>query len=103
MVMLMYLEDDEACVGRLLEETGVPVYSRLQMEGVATVDGSKGTGWFGDASAPFASSMILAVVGDEVAADLLRAVAGCRGVQDPAHPIRAVQLDVERQATCQCD
>ena len=98
LVILMYLRDDDACVVRLLSESRVPVYSRLEMEGVAKGGGG---GWYGE-SVPYNSQMIVAVVPDDVATDLLEAVAGCRGVQDPRHPIRALQLPVERETACEC-
>lgn len=47
--------------------------------------------------------MILSVVPDPTAARVLHAVAECRGVQDPKHPIRAVQLDIEAVAACLCE
>jgi hypothetical protein len=99
LVILMYLRADTDCVDRLLSESQVPVYSRLEMEGIAK---SAGGGWYGE-SAPFSSEMIVAVVPDDVAASLLEAVAGCKGVQDPGHPIRALQLRVERETACRCE
>lgn len=99
LVILMYLKDDEGCVGRLLERSRVAVYSRMEMEGVARAAG--GGGWYGD-SPPHDSEMIVAVVPDEVATELLEAVAGCRGVEDPRHPIRALQLPVEQETSCRC-
>lgn len=99
LVILMYLREDEDCVGRLLSETRVPVYSRMEMEGIAK---SAMGGWYGE-SAPFSSEMIVAVVPDDVAAAVLEGVAECRGVQDPRHPIRALQLPVERETSCRCE
>ena len=99
LVILMYLRDDDACVERLLAEARVPVYSRMEMEGAAL---GPGPGWYGE-SAPYRSQMILSVVSDEVAASLLAAVEDCRGVEDPEHPIRALQLPVERMTSCRCD
>jgi len=99
MVVLMYLKEDEACVDRLLAESRVPVYSRLDVEGITP---GAAPGWYGE-SAPYASEMIVAIVADDVAVALLEAVSECRGVQDPRHPIRALQLPVERETACQCD
>lgn len=99
MVVLMYLKEDEACVDRLLAESRVPVYSRLDVEGITP---GAAPGWYGE-SAPYASEMIVAIVADDVAAALLEAVSECRGVQDPQHPIRALQLPVERETACRCD
>ncbi len=97
LVVLMYLEGDEACVERLLAEREVGVWSRLPVEGHAP--GTKG--WYGEV-APFASRIVLAIVPAETARGLLAAVEECRGVQDPAHPIRAFQVDVEKTAACNC-
>lgn len=99
LVILMYLRGDTDCVDRLLAESQVPVYSRMEMEGIAK---SARGGWYGE-SAPFSSEMIVAVVPDDVAGSLLEAVAGCKGVQDPGHPIRALQLSVERETACRCE
>lgn len=99
LVILMYLRDDEACVDHLLTESRVPVYSRLDVEGVTP---GAAPGWYGE-SAPYASEMIVTIVPDDVATGLLEAVAECRGVQDPGHPIRALQLPVERETACHCE
>ncbi|MDX1623817.1 MAG: hypothetical protein R3199_07530 [Gemmatimonadota bacterium] len=98
LVLLMYLEGDEACVERLLAEQGVAVYSRLPIEGV----GPGARGWYGEV-APYASRMIVTMVEGEAAARLLDAVSECRGVQDPSHPIRAAMVDVERATACLCE
>jgi len=45
----------------------------------------------------------MAIVEDDTARHLLDAVAGCEGVQDPRHPVRASMLDVERTALCPCE
>ncbi len=99
MVILMYLEDDEACVTRLLAEEGVEAFNRLSIEGFAP--GSQ-RGWYGEV-APYESQMILSLLPDEAAASLMEAVSSCRGVEDPRHPIRAVQLAVEQTAACRWD
>ena len=99
LVILKYLRDDEACVDRLLAESRVAVYSRLDVEGVAP---GGAAGWYG-ARAPYASEMIITIVPDDAASVLLEAVAECRDVQDPRHPIRALQLRVERETACRCD
>lgn len=100
LVVLMYLRDDDACVERLLAGSRVAIYSRMDVEGVARATGAGG--WYGDAP-PHDSEMIVAVVPDDVARDLLDAVAECRGVQDPRHPIHALQLPVERETACRCE
>ena len=102
LVILMFLRDDEACVERLLADSGVPVYSRMEMEGVSTAARTAAASWSGE-NIPYSSEMIVAVVPDGVAETLLRSVAECRGVQDPQHPIRALQLPVERETACRCD
>ena len=97
LVLLMYLEGDEHCIERLLAETGVGVWSRLAVEG----HGPGAPGWYGEV-APYDSRSALAIVPDDTALRLLAAVEGCRGVQDPAHPIHAFQVDVERTVACLC-
>ena len=97
LVMLMYLEEDEKCMDRLLVEQGVDTFSRLGMEG----HGQGGKGWRGDVPA-YRSRMDIAVVPEDTATRLIRAVEECRGIEDPAHPIRVVQVAAERVAACLC-
>ncbi|MGD8496361.1 MAG: hypothetical protein PVF05_09250 [Gemmatimonadales bacterium] len=99
LVILMYLQEDEGCVDRLLTANQIPIYSRLDVEGIAS---GAAPGWYGE-STPYASEMIVTIVPDDAAARLLEAVAECRGVQDPQHPIRALQLPVERETACRCE
>ena len=93
-IVLLYLEEDDVCVARLLAEHGVVAYSRLPLEG----HGEGGPGWYGSA-APYASRMAFTVVPEERADDILRAVETCEGLADPNHPIHAVQLGVEASTT----
>lgn len=98
LVLLMYLEDDEACVERLLVGEGVAIWSRLPIEGHRPGRG----GWYGGV-APYRSRLDMVIVDEDAAERLLAAVEGCRGVADPAHPIRAVLVDVEKVASCLCE
>ena len=98
MVILMYLREDERCVDRMLAAGGVGTFSRLPIEG----HGPGARGWYGEV-APYDSRMVMAVVEPEIASGILSAVEECRGVADPGHPIRAVQLDVEHVASCLCE
>jgi hypothetical protein len=96
MVILMYLKEDEGCVSRLLERAAVPAYSRLTARG----HGPGGVaGWYG-ATRPYESELVMSILPDDRAAALLEAVAECRQVEDPDHPIRAVQLRVEEFVNC---
>ncbi len=56
-----------------------------------------GPGWYGK-SAPYASSMVVAVLPDDRAAKLLTAVEECTGLEDVRHPIHAYQMGIERTA-----
>lgn len=98
LVMLMYLEEDQACVKELVERVGVSVYSRLEVEG----RGEGTPGWLGRVPA-YASQITMAVVDDDTAADLLEAVRTQEGCQDARHPVRAVQLPVEASAACRTE
>ena len=89
-IVLLYLEEDDACVEKLLERHGVAAYSRLSVEG----HGEGGPGWYGSTS-PYASQMAFTVVPEERAAEILAAVERCDGLADPNHPIHAIQLGVE--------
>lgn len=97
LTILMYLEEDDSCVERLLKDSKIEAYSRLPVEGRGP--GAE-TGWYGEI-APYQSRLIMAVVHDDAAEALMRAVAECTEVQDPRHPIRAVSLDVERFTCCE--
>ena len=91
LVFLMYLEDDDAAVMRLLEKQGVSHWSRMPLEGH-----SAGTaGWYGQV-APYHSRMVFTVMPADQAQELLDAIAACTDCQDPSHPIHALQVDVER-------
>lgn len=98
LVMLAYLEGDEACVDRLLGELGVTAFSRVAVEG----HGPSGSGgWYGS-GAPYRSGMILVFTEDATAAAILAGVQACSAVEDPKHPIRAFLLGVEDAAACGC-
>lgn len=99
LVMLMYLQEDQKCVNRLLGETGIQAFSRLSVEGHGP---GSAVGWSGEIQ-PYQSQLVFAVLPDEHATNLMQAVAGCEGVQDPRHPIRATLLDVEQFTCCQVD
>lgn len=91
LILLMYLEDDDAQVVKMLETHGVVAYSRLSMEG----HGSGVKGWYGDV-APYRSRLLFLVVPEDKATELLDAVRGCVDCMDPSHPIHALQVGVEQ-------
>ncbi len=91
LVFLTYLEDDDALVTRQLEIAGVPVFSRLPLEG----HGAGARGWYGEV-APYRSRMVFSVLPDEDADRLLAAVEGWADGEDPNDRIRAFAGDVER-------
>ena len=98
LVILVYLETDEKCVERLIADQRVPVFTRLPVEGVAA---GAASGWYGTA-APYRSGMIMTFLDEVAAQQLLAAVNACRDTEDPRHPIRAMQLNVEATAVCEC-
>ncbi len=97
LVLLMFLEDDEKCVGNLLKEQKIEAFSRLPIEGHGP---GAAVGWSGEIQ-PFQSQIIMAVLPDDKAISLVEAVGKCTGVEDPRHPIRAALLDVEQFSCCQ--
>jgi hypothetical protein len=99
LLILMYLEDDEVCVARLITDAGVGTYSRLSIEGMGP---GIATGWYGEV-APYQSRMIMAMASESDALRVMAAVAQCKGVEDPRHPIRAFQLPIEAAASCECE
>jgi hypothetical protein len=96
-VYLMYLADDESCVNRLLSEQAVTAFSRLPVEGHGP---GSAVGWTGEIQ-PYQSQVVMTVLPDDKAAALMEAVESCTGVEDPRHPIRAVQMAVEQYSCCQ--
>lgn len=98
MVVLLYLEDDEGCVDRLLRAHRLPAFSRFALEGV---DPGEVGGWYGSATS-HRSQMAFAIVDETVAKELLAAVETCRDIEHAGHPIRAFQLNVERATECSC-
>ena len=97
LVFLMYLEDDDALVMEGFRKLGVSVFSRLALEGRKVAGAA---GWYGDVP-PFRSQMVFAVFPDAEAEALLEAVRHWPAGEDPAHPVRAFQVDVERAVTQQ--
>lgn len=94
MVVLLYLEDDDEAVTRLLADQGIAAFSRVELDG----HGEGGSaGWYGRTS-PYRSRMIFALVPPDRAGALLEAVRGAEGLQDCAHPVHGVQVGVEAAA-----
>jgi hypothetical protein len=96
-VYLMYLADDESCVNRLLGEQGVAAFVRLPVEGHGP---GSAVGWTGEIQT-YQSQVVMTVLPDEKAAALMEAVGSCSDVEDPRHPIRAVQMAVEQYSCCE--
>jgi len=103
LVLMLYLEEDEACVERFARESGVPVLSRLSVEGIEADAAAVAGSWYG-APMPFASRMAFAILPDDRAAELLAGIAEGRGGLDARnHPVRAFQLPIESVAACGID
>lgn len=92
-VTLLYLEDDEPVVEKILRRTGVVAFSRLDVEG----HGRGTPGWDGSVT-PYRSNLIFALMDGNQARELLDAVRTAKGVEDSAHPIHAFQVDIEEMA-----
>ena len=71
LVILLYLEEDDAVVAELLERHDVAVYSRLPLEG----HGTGMPGWYGEV-APYSSSMVFTILDAASANELLGTRAG---------------------------
>lgn len=99
LVLLTYLEEDEACLDRLLTELDVKAYSRLAVEGHGP---GTAAGWYA-AARPYRSELTMVFTDEAAARRILEGVRACTGVQDPKHPIRAFLLDVEQATACGCD
>jgi hypothetical protein len=97
LVLLMYLQEDEKCVNRLLGQMEIQAFSRLSIEG----HGPGSTiGWSGEVQ-PYQSQLVMTILPDEGAKALMDAIAKCTGVEDPRHPIRAALLNVEEFSCCE--
>jgi len=97
LVLLMFLQEDEKCVNRLLSEQNVQSFSRMGVEGRGP---GAAAGWTGEVR-PYQSQVIMSILPAEEAQSLVTAVSACTGVQDPRHPIRAALLDVEQFTCCE--
>ncbi|MDH5589568.1 MAG: hypothetical protein OEZ65_05315 [Gemmatimonadota bacterium] len=91
LVILLYLEDDQAVVEKILHDHGVQAFSSLPVTG----HGAGAAGWYGQV-APYASRMTFTLIPEARAGELLDAVKTAQGLQDPAHPLHALQVDVEK-------
>ncbi len=99
LVLLLYLEEDEACVERLLRELDVALYSRLGIEGLGGAPGA----WYGE-PLPYDSRLVFAILPEDRAAALVEAVAKGSGALDARrHPVRAYQLPIEAASACQAN
>lgn len=96
MVVIMYLEEDERCVSKLMSRLAIPAWSRMPVEGHGP---RMAPGWTAEET-PFQSRLTFSFLPDELARTLIDAVAQCNGVEDPRHPIRAALLDVEEFVHC---
>lgn len=90
LIILLYLEEDETRVERLLEANGVQTWSQMPLEG----HGKGAAGWYGTV-APYASHLTFTVVEDERAGEVMGAVAALGNVSDSLHPVHALQLPVD--------
>ena len=95
LVLLMYLAEDAGRVAALLGSVGIAASTRIEAEGW-----TKGlpSPWSG-AVAPFSSELRIALVPDDRAEDVMRAVESCTECANERHPIHAVELDVARVTT----
>jgi hypothetical protein len=94
LVFLMYLEDDDTLVRTQLEQMSVQLFSQLPLEG----HGAGASGWYGEV-VPYRSRLAFAVVPDDQANALLGAVRSWPAGQDPQHPVRAFQVNIEEAVT----
>ena len=90
LIALLYLEEDEAQVERLLKDTGIETWSEMPLEG----HGTGGAGWYGTV-APYASHLTFSVVEDGLAGEIMAAVAALGTATDSLRPIHALQIPVD--------
>lgn len=95
MIVVMYLEEDEENVVRLMEGLGISSFSSVKLEG----HGRGSPGWYGDV-APYESRMIFVILPEAEAERLLLAVGQLEGGSHPEHPVHAIQMAVENSVSC---
>lgn len=93
-VMLMYLEEDAGRVADLLRSREIVAFTRLEAEGWTA---SLPSPWSG-ATTPFRSELLLTLVPEDRAAELMQAVADC-ACANVRHPVHGVELAVARTET----
>jgi nitrogen regulatory protein PII len=96
LVMIMSVSEQTDQLQDLLVRQGVPAFSQLEMKGVKTglpIDESDN--WFAHDRLQALSNMTLAVVNDEKAAELMKAIHRYSATLSSANPLHAFQFNVE--------
>jgi hypothetical protein len=97
LLMIMSVSEQTDQIQDLLVRHGVPAFSQLDMKGVKTgLPVNERDNWFAHDRFASLSNLLLTVVNDDQAAELMNAIQQYPAGQSPANPIHAFQLDVER-------
>lgn len=96
-VIVLSVVDFEAELQSVLKGLKIPVFSKVNISGYRDVQqNADQANWFASSSDPDFSVMYFAFVADEVADQILSAIADWNQDQETSSPMHAYQLDVER-------
>lgn len=98
LVAVMSIDSNRDTLHELYKEHAIRVFSEIDIQGHyhENAASTSDIGWFGRPSRSAYSTLTWAFVSDQEAEAFMEAIAGFNATHDPAHPIRAFQMDVER-------
>lgn len=97
LIVVFSVEEYREQLDRLFRQAGVPVFSRLSVEGVKLSDSAvKAAGnWFGAAAPPADAFANLTFTTEEQAAALMAQIESYNEANPTSNPFRAFQMPVE--------
>ena len=97
LIGLMSLAQYRDHVRQVFEQHDVQIYSEVEITG-HTSDTIKKYGWwvFEKDGIPMYSTLFFAVLADEKADEIMKAIGSLKGDWDAEHPPKAFQVDVEK-------
>lgn len=96
-VVVLSVIDFETELINVLKGLKIPVFSKVNITGIRNApDQLDGSNWFGNKSDPDFSVMYFAFVPDEVASQIMKAIADWNSKQQTSSPMHAYQLQVEK-------
>lgn len=98
LVAVMSLDMYREELHRIYRDHSIQIFSEIDIEGYhhrQTPDATQ-IGWFGHANHPAYSTLTWAFLNDEQADQLLDAIDAFNATNDPAHPVHAFKMPVDR-------